>query len=201
MTKRIRLTSEQAREKILIAAEQCLVEHGVAGLKITTIAETAQIVHSSILHHFGSAEGLKQALGKRLTLQLLDEVKNSLSHADSEDTVYKMIGRMFDALGASGHANLLAWLVVQGPKTENLLARVQQTYGDHYLEVAERVQKALEHIRQSPVTLLEAKFVIYHVLITTCGQSMFGEPLRSSLGIENHKDEFLRWFANGIARG
>lgn len=198
MTKRTRLTPELARENILRAAEKCLIEHGVDGLRMTTVANEANIVHSSILHHFGSAEGLKQALGKRLSMRLFDEVSRALSQADQADTVFSVVDRIFDALGPSGYGNLLAWLVIAGPKSDNHLTRVQQTYGHLFNDMVELVQNNLERIRERPVDHREARFVVFHVLATACGQGILGDSLRPTLGIDRSQEEYVRWFCNAI---
>ena len=198
MSKRTRLTPELARENILNAAEKCLIEHGVDGLRMTTVANEANIVHSSILHHFGSAEGLKQALGKRLSIRLFEEVSQALSDADQVDTVFSVVDRIFDALGPSGHANLLAWLVIAGPKRDNHLTRVHQTYGHLFTDMVNLVQQNLERIRERPVSEQEARFIVFHVLVTACGQGILGDSLRPTLGMGSHHGEYVRWFCNTI---
>ncbi len=197
MSKRTRLTPERARENILSAAEKCLIEHGVDGLRMTTVATEANIVHSSILHHFGSAEGLKQALGKRLSIRLFEEVSQALSDADQSDTVFSVVDRIFDALGPSGHGNLLAWLVIAGPKSDNHLTRVHQTYGHLFTDMVDLVQQNLERIRERPVRQKEAKFIVFHVLVTACGQGILGDTLRPTLGM-SHQADYVRWFCDAI---
>ncbi len=201
MTKRTRLTPELARENILSAAEKCLIEHGVDGLRMTTVATEANIVHSSILHHFGSAEGLKQALGKRLSMRLFEEVSRALSNADQADTVFSVVDRIFDALGPSGHGNLLAWLVIAGPTSDNHLTRVHQTYGHLFTDMVDLVQQNLERIRERPMSRQEAQFVVFHVLVTACGQGILGDTLRPTLGIDGLQEDYVRWFCNLIERG
>lgn len=201
MSKRTRLTPELARENILQAAETCLINHGVDGLRMTTVASEANIVHSSILHHFGSAEGLKQALGKRLSIKLFDEVAQALSNADQADTVFSVVSRIFEALGPSGHGNLLAWLVIAGPKSDNHLTRVHETYGHLFSDMVNLVHSNLERIRNKPVTTQEAQFVVYHVLVTACGQGILGDTLRPTLGIgttQKEQEEYVRWFCRVI---
>ncbi|MEM7082785.1 MAG: helix-turn-helix domain-containing protein [Pseudomonadota bacterium] len=198
MTKRVRLTPEVARENILQAAEKCLINHGVDGLRMTAVAEEANIVHSSILHHFGSAEGLKQALGKRLSIKLFEEVAQALSSADQTDTVYSVVERIFDALGPSGHANLLAWLVIAGPKRDNHLTRINETYGHLFGDMTILVQQNLSRIRQQPVRKREARFVVYHVLIAACGHGILGDTLRPTLGMHEQRNAYVRWLCDRI---
>ena len=200
MSKRTRLTPELARENILRAAETCLINHGVDGLRMTKVAHEANIVHSSILHHFGSAEGLKQALGKRLSIKLFDEVAEALSGADHTDTVFSVVNRIFEAMGPSGHGNLLAWLVIAGPKSDNHLTRVHHTYGHLFSDMVDLVHQNLERIRKQPVSLQEARFVVFHVLVTACGQGILSDTLRPTLGMSEPKNDYVRWFCETIER-
>lgn len=198
MSKRTRLTPERARENILQAAETCLINQGVDGLRMTTVASEAHIVHSSILHHFGSAEGLKQALGKRLSMRLFEEVSEALSSADHADTVFSVVDRIFDAMGPSGQGNLLAWLAIAGPKSDNHLTRVNDVYGHLFADMVTLVHTNLERIREQPVDKQEAAFVVYHVLVTACGQGILGDSLRPTLGIDPAQEDYVRWFCHTI---
>lgn len=198
MSKRTRLTPELARENILKAAETCLINHGVDGLRMTTVASEANIVHSSILHHFGSAEGLKQALGKRLSMKLFDEVAEALSSADQADTVFSVVNRIFYAMGSGGHGNLLAWLVIAGPKSDNHLTRVNEIYGHLFTDMIDLVQQNLQRIRQRDVSKKEAQFIVFHVLVSACGQGILGDTLRPTLGMGQSQNEYVRWFCDAI---
>lgn len=200
MTKRQRLSSEEARRRILEAAQKCLIEQGIDGLRIANVAAEAKIVHSSILHHFGSADGLKQALGKQLSIQMFDEIASALSSADTEHMALEALHKLFDAFGPGGHANLIAWLVIAGPDHEHHLNRVQEEYAQLFANIVMLVQENLTRIRAQEVTADEARFVVFHVLIAACGFGIIGESVAATLGISDKQPEFLRWFADHIQR-
>ena len=64
--KRIRRTPEDARAHILDAAEAILAKGGgPAALRLQDVADQAGVSHPTILHHFGSREGLVRAINKR----------------------------------------------------------------------------------------------------------------------------------------
>ena len=198
MNKRQRLAPEEARKRILAAAQKCLIEQGISGLRIANVASEANIVHSSILHHFGSAEGLKQALGKHLSIELFEEMTSALSSANTEDLAFSAIHKLFDALGPGGHANLIAWLLIAHPPSENHLAKAEDHYATLFGRIIELVKTNLTRIRDREVTTDEARFVVYLVLIAACGQGILGDTLRTTLGMDGKRETFLRWFADSI---
>ena len=64
--KRIRRTPEDAQADILDAAEAVMSKGGgPAALRLADVAHQAGVSHPTILHHFGSREGLVHAINKR----------------------------------------------------------------------------------------------------------------------------------------
>jgi len=62
MAKKNHDSPEAARDAILDAAEAIVVEVGPAGLRISAVAKRAGMAHPNIIHHFGSRDGLLNAL-------------------------------------------------------------------------------------------------------------------------------------------
>ena len=60
--RRRRRTAEVARREILDAAKLRLMEGGPDNVRLKLIGEDVGLSHSSILHHFGSRDGLMEAL-------------------------------------------------------------------------------------------------------------------------------------------
>ena len=63
--KRVRRTPEDARALILDAAQKTMGAEGPAALRLQDVAKEAGVSHPTILHHFGSREGLVKALNHR----------------------------------------------------------------------------------------------------------------------------------------
>ena len=57
-----RRTAEETRAAILDAAERRLKASGPASIRLQDVAAEAGISHPAVLHHFGSREGLVQAV-------------------------------------------------------------------------------------------------------------------------------------------
>ena len=66
MARKTHDSPEAAKEAILDAAESMLVEVGAAGLRISAVAKRAGMAHPNIIHHFGSRDGMVNALAERV---------------------------------------------------------------------------------------------------------------------------------------
>ena len=106
--KRTRRAPEEARARILDAAERRLAEEGPDGLRLAEIAADLEISHPAILHHFGSRDGLIAALESR-AMQRLQEDLLARAEASAEEG----FARAFATLGEAGHARLLAWQILR----------------------------------------------------------------------------------------
>src|ERR1700761_1952547 len=90
-TKRIRRSPEEARARILDAAEGIMAKGGgPASLRLQDVARLAGISHPTILHHFGSREGLVRALNLRALERLSGSAVPELAEADSSTDSIKI---------------------------------------------------------------------------------------------------------------
>ena len=112
---RVRRAPEDARANILTAAEKLLVEQGPLALKLAEVAAAAGVANASVLHHFGSIDGLHAALMERMVSQLIAEV---LAIADQggvrEDQQEAVFHALFEVFERRGAARLAAWLELTG---------------------------------------------------------------------------------------
>jgi AcrR family transcriptional regulator len=113
--KRVRRSAEEARELILDAAEKRIEEVGPGGLRLQEIANDAGISHPTILHHFGSREGLVNAVVQRSLEQVQRDVASSFA-ADSFEApdAAELLGKVARTVQTRGHARLLTWLALEG---------------------------------------------------------------------------------------
>jgi AcrR family transcriptional regulator len=123
---RKRRTAEEARTAILDAAEQRLVASGPAGIRLQEVAADVGVSHPTVLHHFGSREGLVEAVVARA----LDSLHAGLLAAvnaspEGPDQVAALLDRVFEALVRGGHARAFLWLALSGyaPNMEELRVR------------------------------------------------------------------------------
>ena len=73
-SKRVRRSAEESRALILDIAQRRLASHGLDGLNIADIAAEAGMSHGTLLHHFGSSDGMRKALADRMGQRLLEQV-------------------------------------------------------------------------------------------------------------------------------
>ncbi|MHB8816215.1 MAG: TetR/AcrR family transcriptional regulator [Steroidobacteraceae bacterium] len=187
--KRVRRTPEEARRLILDAAEASMASEGPAGLRLQEIARRAGVSHSNILHHFGSREGLIQALNRRT----VDDLKSVLfgvmaaAHSSTED----IIGPAFAAY-RNGLAQRTLW-VLQAPGRR----------GAQSLPVFEQIVEAL-HARRvaaaSPGVRIDkahTRAMVHLTTIAAFGDALIGARLRQSSTAEEPaaRRRFEKWLA------
>ena len=108
---RVRRSPEASRENILNAAETLLVEHGPQTLKLTDVAKAAKVANATVLHHFGTIQGVQAALMERMIQQLANRILDIDAPRESPFSAHGHDLRMlFDAFEQRGAARLAAWL-------------------------------------------------------------------------------------------
>jgi len=99
----------------LAAAEKLLVERGPLALKLADVAAAAGVANASVIHHFGSIDGLHAALMDRMVQQLIASVL--AIGDDASDRMMKheaVVAALFDVFETRGAARLAAWLELSG---------------------------------------------------------------------------------------
>jgi AcrR family transcriptional regulator len=112
---RHRKTSEQAREDILDAAERRLLDAGPGSIRLQEVAADVDVSHPAVLHHFGSREGLVQAVVARAVGRLQADLLETLgSIGTAPDGPDALLDRVFEVLSRRGQGRLMAWLLLSG---------------------------------------------------------------------------------------
>ena len=157
-------------------------EHGIEGLNITGVAEEAGISHATLIHHFGSSGGMRDALADKMTLALIRDLVEAI---DARVPPSELIKNVFDALAAGGHAKLLAWRAVEGSGSSNDMSAVTELF-DRLLQTTRQVLDV--------DTDSEVRQMIYLVAIAAIGHGLAGEVLASLLGMpEEELGGFPDW--------
>ena len=110
---RTRRTPEQAREAVLTVAAARLREFGLKGLNVKDVAAAAGMSHATLLHHFGSADQMQQALIVQLTRRLVADLLEALRDVQTSDP-RGICQQLFDVMARDGHVRLVAWVAVTG---------------------------------------------------------------------------------------
>ncbi len=193
MGKRVRRTPEEARRVILDAAEESLGLNGPAGLRLQEVAKGAGVSHPTILHHFGSREGLVQALNQRALADLKTSVMEMLARTEGPMGVVDLAF----AVQRNGLAQRMVWLAQTGAETNPSATPI-------FEEIAQALHAT--RVRLSPpgavVDIEDSRAVVHLVTLASFGDALVGQRLRRNRGETDEieaRTRFERWFAALLA--
>jgi TetR/AcrR family transcriptional regulator, repressor for neighboring sulfatase len=174
---RRRLTAEEARARILAAAERRLAEVGPEGLRLTELAAELGISHPAILHHFGSREELIAAVVTRAMGRLNDRLGQAIAErAHGREAIFDMLAAFY---GEEGHARLIAWLVLSD--RTNVTSRGQAPKPlQHLIELLQK-QRARAHPERA-IEYADTEFRAHLAALALLGDSIFGDMIRRASG-------------------
>ncbi len=197
--KRIRRSPAEARALILKAAQTRLKAVGPEGLQIKEIAAIAGVTHSTILHHFGSAEDLRVSLAENMVEKLLDDI---LAVMDTGDTVFpedhSVLFRVFEVLCDDGNARLLAWTMLRGADLRAGEDTLMALFDKIHAGVVQAIKAAAgDMVVKDDVADRHARFIIYLVATTAVGDGIAGPYLARLIGLDEMEatKDFRDWFA------
>ena len=110
-----RLSPDQSRAVALDAARTLLIEEGPQGLTLKAVAARVGRTHANLLHHFGSAAGLQQALAERMAADITASIGAAVLAARAgEADPRAIVDLTFDAFGREGAGALASWVILTG---------------------------------------------------------------------------------------
>lgn len=191
--KRVRRTAEDARSAILDAANKRMAEVGPGGLRLQDVAADVGVSHPTILHHFGSREGLVAAVVHRA----IDELHASLVEEIGKDRrgekpVLEMLEAAARVLGPMGHARVVAWLSLSG--------EISDTRGADNLEMIARAAHEVrrQHHGEDTPPYEDMYFVIILSALALFGDVVVGPmlyPPEDASQRERRGKRFRAWLA------
>jgi TetR/AcrR family transcriptional regulator, repressor for neighboring sulfatase len=194
LSTRKRRTPDEAREEILIAAQDRLREFGLDGLNVVDVAKACGMSHATVLHHFGSTGGMRRELVAFMTAALIDDIVESLrQHPEIEPP--QMLRSLFHTLATAGHTKLLAWLSLSGeplaPQADNGVMLLQ-----HFNAL---IPVIAERLPDSPQRLEHARRVVFLIATAAIGFVVGGPLLPAVIGLsEADTDAFPEWLGQQI---
>lgn len=192
--KRQRRSAEEAHEQILDAAERRLAEAGPRGIRLQEIAADVGVSHPTILHHFGSREGLVEAVVQRALAGLRDEIVRVVSERAIEvGEGAELVRKVAATLGDRGHARLMAWLALEGRSTENAPPLLRG------LAQAMHTRRVVETGTEAP--LEDTVFLVLLVSLALFGEGVLGDAMRESAGLggdASARARFHEWLVRVI---
>ena len=188
--KRVRRKPEEARAMILDAAQASMAADGPAGIRLQDIARLAGVSHPTILHHFGSREGLVQALNQR-TLEdfraaMLANMQAASGNGDDG------IALSF-AMYRNGLAQRMLWLLQAGPEPEG-----RMDIFDTLVNALHDLRKGFARPGHEP-DLADSRNVVHLVTVAAMGDALIGTRLRRAGAEERAAGAaFEKWFSDLI---
>ena len=181
---RIRRTPEAARENIIQAARRLLIEEGPRSLKLQRVGKEAGVSHASVIHYFGTIDGLTLAVVKDNHRKRREALRAELSRIPTKQARGERLDHALASLSNREQGRLTASLLSLGldpfpPEEELGLASIAEL-------ISELTDFDIEHAR---------RMVLANVLAMV-GESMVGSHMRARLGVEDteaDRTNFRRW--------
>jgi len=179
---------EQAQEVILDAAEEVIVAVGPAGLRISAVAKKAGMAHPNIIHHFGSREGLINALAQRVDQRSTDRVTEAIkqaTQASPEDRVDAMT-HVLDTAYPGDEGKAAVWLHLSGAESslKSNMERIVQ------------LSHSLRQTIDSDANLDNTNRLVMLITLALVGEVVSGQDVKGALGFGNNQNSrahFRRW--------
>ncbi len=190
MAKKTHKSPEHAREVILDAAQKTVFEVGPAGLRISAVAKQANMAHPNIIHHFGSRQGLLNALAKRVAERATDRITIAISkavQAAPEDRVLAMT-QVLDTAYPGAEGKVAVWMHLSGAETS----------------IKENMQRIVEFSHQlrtkidGDVNLENTNRLVMLVTLALVGEVISGPGIKDALGYgpeQANRAHFRQWLA------
>ena len=174
MATRKRLSPEESRAGALEAARNLLIEAGPQAVTLKAVGARVGRTHANLLHHFGSAAGLQNALGVYLAESVCDRIADSIrASRQGTATPRDIVDQAFDAFDHEGGGALVSWLLATGQ--EDALEPFTMAIHE-MIEQVHREEMGADHPADREA--LESTLV---VVLLALGQSLIGHPLAAAL--------------------
>jgi len=167
-----------------------MVEVGPAGLRISAVAKKAGMAHPNIIHHFGSREGLINALdervGRRATARITQAIKQA-TEAKPEDLIDAMT-HVLDTSYPGDEGKAAVWLHLSGAESslkENMQSIVALSH-------------SLRQKLDDNASLENTNRLVLLVTLALVGEVVSGQGIKDALGFgdgEKGRAYFHRWLS------
>ncbi|WP_375392243.1 TetR/AcrR family transcriptional regulator [uncultured Sphingomonas sp.] len=177
---RRRLSPEASRDAALDAARALLVESGPQAVTLKAVAARIGRTHANVLHHFGSAYGLQQALIARMAAFITSTIREAVLRQRRADNPnpQEVVDLAFDAFDTGGAGALASWMILSG--NEDALDPILTAIHDLVDDLA------ADHKDEAPL----ADETLTLVLMAL-GNALLGGPLARALGVPRDRARVL----------
>jgi AcrR family transcriptional regulator len=158
--------SANAREQIVRAAAESLLENGYAGTSVRAIASRAGVAIGNLQYYFPTKSELLVEAWRYLTARSVDELRAACNQLDDPLEALELgVESIWDTLRKLGDMQLAAFdLLVQAPRTDRLRAYLPELF-TRYREV---IQEQIDRLEaDGRVHLLVDREVLVPLVLNT----------------------------------
>ena len=171
-----RLSPEESRAAALEAAREILIESGPQAVTLKAVAARVDRTHANLLHHFGSAAGLQQALIESMAEFVTTTIRETVfRQRANEQNPREVVDLAFDAFDTGGAGALASWMILSG--NEDALTPILQAIHDLVEELREEHSEDEAPIEDETL----------HLVLMALGDALFGAPLARALGLPRNR--------------
>ena len=169
-TRAKRLPPELSRSAAVEAAREILINEGPSAVTLTAVAAKVGRTHANLIHHFGSAAGLQEALAEAIATQVTATIAQAVRRArKKESDVREVVDLTFDAFDREGAGALAAWMILSGDR--EALHPILDSLHNVVAELS--VDRDERHVAETTLWLV----------LAALGDSLLGEPIAGALGL------------------
>lgn len=178
---RRRLSPDESRAAALDAARELLVEIGPQAVTLKAVAAKIGRTHANLLHHFGSADGLRKALIARMAGFITSTIREAVLRQRGlpDPNPAEVVDLAFDAFNNGGAGALASWMILSG--NEDALDPILTAIHDLVDELAAEHSKEERPIQDETLTLV----------LMALGDALLGAPLARALGLPRDRARAL----------
>lgn len=160
----------------MIAAQHLLVESGPQAVTLKAVGARIGRTHANLLHHFGSAEGLQQALIARMAAQITAVIRDAvLGNRTGDPDPRRIVDLVFDAFDSGGAGALASWMILSGNR--DALDPILSAVHDLVDELADGVQPPERPIQEETL----------HLMLMALGDALLGAAMAQALDLPRGK--------------
>lgn len=164
-----RLSQDESRSAALTAARALLIESGPQSVTLKAVAARVGRTHANLLHHFGSAEGLQQALARHLASTICASIAKAVEASrKGEGSARDVVNMVFDAFDREGGGALASWMLLSGNK-------------DALNPIVEAIHDLVEDMHATGAGNMRE--ITQILVLMALGESLMGKPLATALGL------------------
>lgn len=195
---RSRLTAEEARERILDAAELLVADGGPEAMRLQEVADAAEASISNVLYHFGSRAGLLEALFQRAALRFRETAMSLMQDPDVGFGASKgreRLVRLFDLVADPARARIFGAVIAAGGEP------FPDPFEKGLRAVAESIHAGRERWFGSRAPLRDSLYLFEFGVLAMFGELVVGDLVRKRLGLPTSARErrrFRSWVADRL---